>query len=90
MENQEIREMESARVVFFGRMLDSETVKVVGTVQFENMTAMPFKKAVIVPAPVNAKTVNVAIKDELRDFIEMSMFKVKSFEFVGSIEGMDE
>lgn len=90
MENQEIREMENARVVYFGRMLDSETVKVVGTVQFESMTAMPFKKAVIVPAPINAKTVNVAIKDELRDFIEKVMFKAKSVEFVGSVEGMTE
>lgn len=86
-----IREMESAYVVYFGRMLDAETVKVVGTVQFEKMNAIPFKRAVIVPAPfINAKTVNVAIKDELRDFIEKSLFKSKSMEFVGSVEGMDE
>lgn len=85
-----IREMESAYVVYFGRMLDSETVKVVGAVQFENMNAIPFKRAVIVPAPINAKTVNATIKDELRDFIEMYIFKAKSFEFIGSVEGMDE
>lgn len=86
-----IREMESAYVVYFGRMLDSETVKVVGAVQFENMNAIPFKRAVIVSAPfINAKTVNVAIKDELRDFIEMNILKAKSFEFIGSVEGMTE
>lgn len=88
MENQEIREMENARVIYFARMIDEETVKVCGTVQFDNMSMIAFKRAVIVPAPINSRTINVAIKDELRNCIERNLFKAKSIEFTGHIEGM--
>lgn len=83
--------MECARVVYSAHMLDAETAKILGLVTFDGVCAQAFKRAVIVPAPVNARTVRVAIEDDLRNALPFSMRAIENIDFVCRfIEGLDE